>query len=281
MLPTNEMAVIETIHLFPILDKELIGLLRSLTPEEWAHSTIAKKWTVKDIAAHLLDGNIRTLSLSRDQHLLIPPVAIDEYRDLVNYLNDLNAQWVTAMKRVSPGMLTDWLESTGKQYCAYLATLDPGATAIFSVAWAGETVSKNWFHIAREYSEKFIHQLQIRHALDKPGLITKELFYPFIDTLMRALPHTFHTMNAPAGTLIKINVSGEAGGNWFLSRKNQGWVLTENNNGSPAAEVSMDPETAWKLFSKGISPAEAEQQVLINGDKLLGKHVLTMVSVMA
>jgi hypothetical protein len=266
MLPTNEKAVIETIHLFPILDKELIGLLRSLTPEEWAHSTIAKKWTVKDIAAHLLDGNIRTLSLSRDQHLLIPPVAIDEYRDLVNYLNDLNAQWVTAMKRVSPGMLTD---------------LDPGATAIFSVAWAGETVSKNWFHIAREYSEKFIHQLQIRHALDKPGLITKELFYPFIDTLMRALPHTFHAMNAPAGTLIKINVSGEAGGNWFLSRKNQGWVLTENNNGSPAAEVSMDPETAWKLFSKGISPAEAEQQVLINGDKLLGKHVLTMVSVMA
>ena len=98
---------------------------------------------------------------------------------------------------------------------------------------------------------------------------------------MRALPHTFRTMNAPAGTLIKITVSGEAGGNWFLSKENQGWVLTENNTGSPAAEVSMHPETAWKLFSKGISPAEAEQQVLINGDTLLGKHVLTMVSVMA
>lgn len=281
MLSVNEPTVIETIHLFPKLDRELISLLRSLTSEEWAHPTIAKKWTVKDIAAHLLDSNVRTLSLSRDQHVLVPPGSINDYRELVDYLNDLNAQWVTAMKRVSPGMLTDWLESTGREFCAYLATLDPAGQAIFSVAWAGETVSKNWFHIAREYTEKFIHQQQIRHALDKPGLITKELFYPFIDTFMRGLPHTFRNMNATEGTFIKINISGEAGGNWFLSKENNGWALGEKYTGSPAAEVSIDPETAWKLFSKGITPAEAEMLVLINGDELLGKHVLTMVSVMA
>ena len=63
---------IPTVHLFPIIDQKLIELLQSLTPEDWERPTIAKKWRVKDIAAHLLDGNIRTLSLSRDKHLLVP-----------------------------------------------------------------------------------------------------------------------------------------------------------------------------------------------------------------
>ena len=53
-------------HLLPVLNEKLITLLRSLTPEEWQLPTIARLWTVKDVAAHLLDGNIRSLSLLRD-----------------------------------------------------------------------------------------------------------------------------------------------------------------------------------------------------------------------
>ena len=54
---------IKTTHLFPILDQLLIDLLQSLTKAEWHYPTIAKQWLVKDIAAHLLDGNIRMLSM--------------------------------------------------------------------------------------------------------------------------------------------------------------------------------------------------------------------------
>jgi hypothetical protein len=58
---------VTTIHLFTKLDNLLISLLRSLSPEEWQQQTIAKLWKVKDIASHLLDGNLRTLSFSRDR----------------------------------------------------------------------------------------------------------------------------------------------------------------------------------------------------------------------
>jgi hypothetical protein len=51
-------------HLFPLLDVELMKLLKSLSPEDWNKPTLAKLWTVKDIVAHLLDGNIRTLSIT-------------------------------------------------------------------------------------------------------------------------------------------------------------------------------------------------------------------------
>src|SRR6188768_2584023 len=144
---------INTIDLFPILDNKLISLLRSLSPREWQLPTRAKLWTVKDIAAHLLDGNIRTVSMSRDKYFGESSSGINNYQDLVSFLNRLNADWVKAYKRVSPSSLIDMLVVTGKQYQEHLASLDPFDKAVFSVDWAGARESKNWFHIAREYTE--------------------------------------------------------------------------------------------------------------------------------
>ena len=42
-----------------------------------------------------------------------------------------------------------------KQFLKHLQALKPFDKAIFSVAWAGQDESENWFHIAREYTEKF------------------------------------------------------------------------------------------------------------------------------
>ena len=100
------------------------------------------------------------------------------------YLNQLNADWTKATHRLSPIVLTQLLQLTGTQFYQHLKTLSPFGKAVFSVAWAGETESLNWFHIAREYTEIWIHQQQIRDAVNKPALMTKELFYPLIDTLV-------------------------------------------------------------------------------------------------
>lgn len=273
--------IIHTAHLFPLLDEKLISLLRSLTIEEWNQPTIAKLWTVKDIASHLLDTNIRTISLARDQYRVQPDRAINSYQDLVDYLNQLNADWVKATKRLSPQVLTGLLEITGKQCSAYWQQADLFSDAIFSVAWAGEQTSKNWFHIAREYTEKFIHQQQIREAVGKQDLFTKDLFYPFIDTFMRALPYTFRNTAAETGTTVQVTVSSDIGGSWFVSKSETAWMLTDETMGEIAAQVIIDPETAWKLFSKGITPAEARKKVTINKDEMLGEVALTMLSVMA
>ncbi|MEO8240286.1 MAG: maleylpyruvate isomerase N-terminal domain-containing protein [Flavobacterium sp.] len=69
-MKNSKIIPIQTSHLFSVLDELLIELLKSLTEEEWNVQTIAKKWTVKDIASHLLDGNLRGLSISRDHFFL-------------------------------------------------------------------------------------------------------------------------------------------------------------------------------------------------------------------
>jgi len=277
----QELIPISTLHLLPVLDAELIELSKSLSAEDWNKPTIAKKGIVKDIAAHLLDTNIRTLSFSRDGHSLQPLNPINSYKELVDYLNELNAIWVTAYKRISPQLLVEQLETTGQQFYKQLATLAPFEDAIFSVAWAGETVSKNWFHIAREYTEKFVHQQQIRDAVGKPGIMTKELFYPFIDTFMCGLPHTFRNVVADNGTAIKITVTTEIGGDWFLTRNEDNWQLTKEETKNITAIFTIDPDTAWKLFSNGITAEEAKKKVIVSGNVELANTVFQMVSVMA
>ncbi len=277
----KQQVMIHTAHLFPVLDQKLIDLLRSLGEKEWENPTLAKLWTVKDIASHLLDGNLRTLSFSRDKHLLSPDRKISSYTELVTYLNQLNAEWVTATKRLSPQVLIKLLEITGKEYCDHILTLHPEEEAIFSVAWAGENGSKNWFHTAREYTEKWHHQQQIREATGRPGLMTKELFYPFIHTFMYGLPHAYRNTKAPDGAVVQIVIDTEIGDTWYLQRTRNAWLLSEETPKEITARMVIPPNTAWKVFTKGISPETALQEVTIKGDKALASVALTLVAVMA
>lgn len=272
---------IPTVHLFPKLDAKLIELLRSLTPEDWSRPTLAKLWTVKDVATHLLDGNIRTISMLRDNHVGESSGKITSYRDLVDFLNQLNADWVKATKRMSPSVLIELLEVTGKEYAECIARLDPYQPAIFSVAWAGEEQSFNWFHIAREYTEKWHHQQQIRDAVGMPGIMTKEFYYPLIDTFMQALPHTYRNVKPDAGRTVEVIVSSEIGGAWYLIAQNNSWVLTKNKPSNVDATVTIDPDTAWKLFTKALTSDEATKRMTFQGNESLGKPILTMLSVMA
>ncbi|MEY4929795.1 MAG: hypothetical protein RI909_519 [Bacteroidota bacterium] len=271
---------IQTLHLFLPLDQKLIELLKSLSSEDWKKPTVAKLWTVKDVAAHLLDGNIRVLALA--QHYQgDPPSGINSYHDLVEYLNHLNADWVKAMKRVSPITLIELLETTQQAVIDHYHSLDLWAPARFAVSWAGEEESQNWFHIAREYTERWHHQQQIRDAVGKEGIMERNFFYPLIQTFMMALPYTYRNTEAPDGSVISVKVTGSAGGEWRLISQNKTWKFATNLDDSPDAIIEMNPDTAWKLFTKALAEDLAMDKINISGDLRLGKPILKMVSVMA
>lgn len=277
----QEKVPIETVHLFPVLDEKLLQLLHSLKPDEWNQPTIAKKWKVRDVAAHLLDGNIRGISVLRDQHISRPAIPPEDYRELVVYLNELNDEWVKAARRMSSQLLVDLLRITGHEYCKLVASLPAFEKAVFPVAWAGENVSRNWFHIAREYTEKFIHQQQIRDATGREDLFQRELFYPFLDTILQGLPYTYRNVNAVPETSVQINITSEAGGKWWLTKKEKDWKLSQIDPGTVSATISIDPDTAWKLFSKGMDPETARDRTRITGEESLAVVTLQMISVMA
>jgi hypothetical protein len=115
-----------------------------------------------------------------------------------------------------------------------------------------------------------------------PGLMTKELFYPCIDTFMYALPHTYRTIDASEGTIIKITVSSNIGGDWYLQKAADNWqLLKQQPSGTTHAEVIFDPDTAWKLFTKAVTPQAAMVKSTLTGNTQLGNTVFSTIAVMA
>ncbi|SDL25391.1 TIGR03083 family protein [Catalinimonas alkaloidigena] len=273
--------MIQTLAPIAHIDRMLIDLLRSLQAEDWNRQTLAPLWTVKDVALHLLDGNIRGISMSKDQFFGITPPEIRSYQDLVGFLNALNADWIKATRRISPRLLISLLESTNAEYHAHLASLDPDADALFAVGWAGEDTSPNWFHIAREYTEKWHHQQQIRVAVGQDdALLREELYTPLLETFMRALPHHYRNVAAPAGTVLQFSVEGIAPA-WWLRKASEGWVLMDRVETSPQSRVLLPRGLAWRIFTKAVPRAEALSRLQIEGDVRLGQEIVGMLSVMA
>jgi uncharacterized protein (TIGR03083 family) len=270
--------MIATLHLFQPLEQKLIDLLKSLSAADWNRPTVANMWTVKDVAAHLLDTSVRTVA-SAQHHVVEPPEPVNSYQDLVNYLNQLNADWVKAMRRVSTQTLIDFLQLTQKPMIDYYHSLDLQAPARFPVAWAGESESKNWFHIAREYTERWHHQQQIRDAVGQDGIMNREYFYPMMDTLMQALPHNYRTTNAPDGTCITIIITGTAGGTWIIQQQNTTWQFVGAAQQN-VTTVTLTADTAWKLFTKALPAEEVNNRVKVSGQKELSEPLLKMVAVM-
>ena len=275
------MAPVFLVDLFPGLHAELMTLLRRLEPSEWNQPTACALWSVKDIAAHLLDGNVRRLSFGRDGLTATPDTPIPSYADLVGHLNRLNAEWTAAARRLSPRVLIELLDFTSGPVHAFFRSLDPHAPAIFPVAWAGEEASPNWFDIGREYTERWLHQQQIREAVGAEGLTARRWLQPTLDIFVRALPFTYQSVNAPVGRSLRFTIEGEAGGVWTLVRGAAGWGIFAGWEAGPAATVSLDQGTAWKLFSKGLDQESARRSIRIEGDRQLGEPVLGTLAVMA
>jgi uncharacterized protein (TIGR03083 family) len=267
-----------TAHLFPKLEGMLSELLRSLAPQDWEKQTLAPKWKVKDVAAHLLDTQLRKLSICRDHRALETP-KITSQADLVTLINSLNAEGVKKYRQLSTGELIARMEITSRVCAEYLGLLDPFAPAMFSVSWAGEEESANWFDTAREFTERWHHQQQIRIAVEKPGIMTREFYFPVRDCFLRALPYAYRTVPAKPGMLAQFNISGECGGRWYLFRGSETWRLVASATGEKASETTIPQEIAWRIFTKGIAREAAKAQVHVAGDSNIGLHVLEMVSI--
>jgi len=238
-------------------------------------------WNVKQIAAHLLDTALRRLTLDRDGELASQP-ALTSARELADLVNALNARGVEIYGRLSARVLIALTRVATRDLREHFRSLDPDAPACFAVSWAGEARSANWFDIAREFTERWHHQQQIRLALDRPGIMTPRLYGPVLDCFMRALPHAYRDVPAEAGAVAHVRVEGPSGGDWFLSREGERWTLTPDAAARRVVSKTTIPEAiAWRIFTKGIDRRSAQELVVITGDERIGSAVLGSIAIVA
>ena len=127
MLPAEPIAVVD---LFPELRARLLDFLAGLSEEQWRLPTVCAGWSVKDVALHLLGGNVSNLSRRRDGLTdtlsAYAPEGTDlsDHDALVAALNAWNEDWVVATRRMSPRVLCQLLAVTGNELNEYYRKLD-------------------------------------------------------------------------------------------------------------------------------------------------------------
>lgn len=274
-MPLTPLQPIDTRALFRPVSSELVSLLRSLPPSDWDRPTIAGAWTVRDVVAHLIDLTFRRLSFHRDGMAPPPPPhPIASEADFVRFINWLNAGWVTAARRFSPRVLTELFEKAGLELADWFESLPVDAPALFGVSWAGEQTSEGWFDMAREFTELWHHQEQIRLAVGAPSLPDPRFLQAVIGTAVRGLPHAFRDVQAEAGRSLVVEVTGRAGGTWTLERGDGSWTLHGGEPPSPTTRVRMPDDAAWKLLFNALPGEEAARAVQVEGQDDLARPLL-------
>jgi uncharacterized protein (TIGR03083 family) len=278
-MPPEPLIPIDTRALFRPVSVNLVTLLRELPPEQWKRPTVAGSWVVRDVVAHLLDSTLRRLSFHRDRMPPPPPDRpITSEREFVRFINDLNAQWVTSAKRLSPRVLTDLYELASREAADWYESLPLDAPALFPVSWAGEESSAGWFDLGREFTELWHHQQQIRMAVGAKALADPRYLGAVIDVAVRGLPHAFRDAPAEPGQTVVIDISGASGGRWTLTREPERWTLWRGEPSSPTARLRLDDDTAWKLLFNALPEREAAR-VHLEGRAELGLAFLRARSV--
>jgi uncharacterized protein (TIGR03083 family) len=266
----------------PVLAEQhaaLVDLLRRLDADEWARPTACPGWTVKDVAAHVLGDFVGRLSIHRDG------VHVEHPRDgeaFPAFLDRINEEWVRATRRLSPAVLVDLVSTVGADIVRFWQTVDLDAVG-GSVRWAGPEAHPFWLDVAREYTEYWTHQQQIRDATGRPGLADARYVGPVIDTFLRALPHTLRDVTAPVGSTLRVGVTGPGGGTWTCTRGADRWHLggpaTDPLTDPPTATLDLDTDTTWRLCTRGITPEQAADRARVGGDRRLAAAALRIVSI--
>jgi len=278
-VPISPLAPRDIAHLFGPLLGELLAVLRSLSPSDWDRPTVAGSWRVRDVAAHLLDGDLRKLAACRDEHRLPLDGPLDTDSDLARFINGLNRSGVAYATRLSPRLLLELLATSGAWVAEFISTLPPHGPSMFPVSWAGEAVSENWMDTGREYTERWHHQMQIRDAVGAPLLLAAPWMDPLLDFSVRALPHAYAALPAPTGTTVVLDVHGETAGAWSLVRGDRAWQVYRGRPASADAVVRVSTDDAWRLFYNALPASEVLARVHVTGAAALADPLLRTRSV--
>ena len=180
------------------------------------------------------------------------------------WLDEMQAEWVGAARRLSPRLITDLLQWTGPQIAGTFRREDPRARTA-SVSWAGSGPVPAWLDQARELSEYWIHRQQLLQGLGRPSDLRADLAGPVLDGLRWAYPYRLAQAPSRPGDTVTIAVTGPVTVTWHLVAAGTGWRFDDQPGTRPVASLAMSTEDAWRLLTNNL-PAGRRSGLAASGD---------------
>lgn len=265
---------IEVKRLFAPDREALLDLLEKLEPEDWGRPTVCAGWDVRDVALHMLGVDLGNLAIRRDGVAYLEP---DRGESFPSFINRINAEWVTAARRLTPGLIRELLTFTGPLIVECFGAIDP-AVVDANVSWTSQKPVPRWLDLAREYMERWVHQQHIRDAAGRPGQDSAEFVAPVVAASVFAVPKA---LTGQSGGGIAIEVEGPGGGEWLVERAGDTWVLLQGRAKGADCRLRLAVSDWWRTVTLGKTPASALAAARVEGDRELAQAVLRSVAIIA
>jgi uncharacterized protein (TIGR03083 family) len=245
----------------------LAGLLGGLRAADWERTSPCPGWSVLGLCCHLLGDDLGLLARHRDSYYGTPGPAGATEAEFVAWLDELQAGWVRAARRLSPRLVTDLLAWAGPQIAETFRRQDPRARTA-SVSWAGPGPMPAWLDQARELSEYWIHRQQILQALGRASDLRADLAGPVLDGLRWAWPYRLAQAPARPGDSVTMAITGPVTRTWQLVAAASGWEFRDQPGLRPAASLTLTTEQAWRLLTNNL-PAAEKPHLGATGDRVI------------
>jgi uncharacterized protein (TIGR03083 family) len=251
-------------ELFAIERVRLLSLLATVSEPDWLKPTPCPAWTILGLSCHLLGDDFSLLSRNRDHYLGTPAPDAAGDKEFVEWLDNLQIEWVQAARRLSPRLVVDLLAWTSPQLVDVLRNQD-GRARTAQVWWAGPDAVPVWLDQLRELSEYWIHRQQLLEALDQPPDLRSELAGPLLDGLRWAYPYRLGQVRAEPGDTVKILIGGPVSATWHLVSTEAGWDFRSQPGPRLVATLSMTTDEAWRLLTNNL-PADDNARLELTGE---------------
>lgn len=249
----------------------LMATLHRLQPADWDRRTPCPGWRVKDLVSHLWSTDLHVLARLRDGHRAPDDVAGEApSRAVVTAaVDEHNERWVAATHGLSPRVLVDRLQESGPQVTTVFRVGDLRAPAE-RVAWVGTRPQPLWFCGARELTERFVHQQQIRTSVGQRAFDDEEVLAAVVDTFSHAFPAALAGVHAEPGTAVGVVVEDAAlTRRWTFTRSPGGWIGSDGVSSDVAALLRTDADAFWRLLSGNLSRTDQVHRVELVGTPTL------------
>jgi uncharacterized protein (TIGR03083 family) len=249
-----------------------LGLLRDLTDDEWAAPTECPAWSVKGIALHVLGDDLSLLTRQRDGSTDSLTLFAEDHPGFTfrQLLDGFNEHWVSGARFFSVPLLIELLDLVGRWSADFYETVGLETVSGEPVQFfATLELSPYWQVIAREYSERVIHQSQIRRALGRPDL-DGDLLTAAAEVHAHLLAAWARDFAPVEGTRVAF-VAGEAG-RWTLVRAATEWQVTAG--GDADATVTVADGAVARFVGRGLDPPDLAGVVAFSGDIGLARGLI-------
>ncbi|MFA5891359.1 MAG: maleylpyruvate isomerase family mycothiol-dependent enzyme [Actinomycetota bacterium] len=231
----------------------LLALLANVTGDDWSRPTACPGWTVKDVLAHLLEGD---LTLGR------------VYRGEIRESGPIDAEEGVKKWRPLPGeavRATLWHHGTATQRALEALSVDTwrAPVQVFGCATIAQLVRLQLFDLS-------VHGHDLTDALDAEPLWSACL--PFlVEFCVRAAPFTLHRLRVPAKSAVEIAVTG-AEDRWVVDGRDGRWQLARA--GEAPSRVTLAAEDLVLLATGRRSLEAVRPSTKIEGDYAAAENLL-------